>query len=456
MYHRLKDNFVLRGWRNLPHSIVDLNNGESIGLNSFIYTVLSLCNGRVPNSLLLPSQQKIVNTLLKNGVVEEYTTPMALNEEQKYKLADCKQILSAHWSITGKCNLRCKHCYMSAPQAKFGELSKEQCFDIIEKLVQANIYKVSLTGGEPFVRKDFWDIVDKLIENRITIYQIYTNGFLLNADLLDKFIARNLNPQFSLSFDGKGCHDWLRGVSGAEQKTVDAIKILVEKGFSVDIEMSLHRRNINTLFESVIYLASLGVSHIKATPTSNSGNWIGENECYTLSHKELYDGYLEFIKAYKEAGAPINIMLGGFFMCNKGSTQYYIPGIKGREISKQEMLKRPVCGSARSNMYIAADGRILPCIPLSGLAIEASMPNLIEMELTTALNDSIYLKAVTTTQEDLFHKNKECNSCKHKYDCGGGCRASALISNNEYLGKDEAICFFFKNNYEQKIKHIYS
>lgn len=456
MFYRLKDNFALRGWTNLPHAIVDLNSGETLGLNKFTYTVLSLCNGKVPDSLLLPSQQKIVEKMLNYGVVEEQDTPAFISENQGYKSAACQRISSAHWSITGKCNLRCKHCYMSAPQAKFGELSKQQCFDIIKQLVEANIYKISLTGGEPFVRKDFWEIVDELVANRISIYQIYTNGFLVNKKLLDKFISRSLKPEFSLSYDGKGCHDWLRGVNGAEKRTIEAISLLVSKGFTVGVEMSLHKRNIHTLTESILYLASIGVSHIKATPTSNSGNWVGENECYTLAYDELYDGYLKFIREYKDADAPINIMLGGFFMCSKGSSQYSIPSLKGRGVPEQDMLDQPVCGSARSNMYIAADGRILPCIPLSGLPIEATMPNITVSNLTTALNDSTYLKAINTTQHELFSENEECNSCKHKFDCGGGCRASALISSNEYLGRDEAVCFFFKNNYEQKIREIYS
>lgn len=456
MYYKLCDNFILRGWSDVPKAIIDLNNGESYPLNHFTYKVLSLCNGKVPKGLFLPLQQDALKKMLDNKVITGNNAPLSLSDYQRYKLIPCHRVSSAHWSITGRCNLRCKHCYMSAPQAKFGEISKEKCFDIIKQLSEANIYKVSLTGGEPFVRKDFWDIVDELIAKRITIYQIYTNGFLINEKLLGKFISRNLKPEFSLSYDGQGWHDWLRGVNGAEERTIKAIKLLISKGFTVGVEMSLHKNNISGLTRSINYLASLGVSHVKATPTSNSGNWVNEHERYSLSYQELYDNYLEFIREYKKANAPISIMLGGFFMCRKGESGYHIPGLKDRTISKQAMLQMPVCGSANHNMYIAADGKILPCIPLSGLPIEAGMPNITDVSLVSALNNSSYLKAVQTTQKELFDANSECNSCKYKYDCGGGCRAGALINNNSYLGRDEAICYFFKNNYLAKIKEIYA
>ncbi|WP_289466325.1 radical SAM protein, partial [Klebsiella pneumoniae] len=71
-----------------------------------------------------------------------------------------RYIRTAHWSITGRCNYRCKHCYMSAPDAKLGELSHETIMSIVQQLIDCGIYQVSLTGGEPLVRKDFMEIVD--------------------------------------------------------------------------------------------------------------------------------------------------------------------------------------------------------------------------------------------------------------------------------------------------------
>jgi len=341
---------------------------------------------------------------------------------------------------------------MSAPQAKYGELSHEQCMDIVRKISEAGIMNVSLTGGEPFVRKDFLDIVDALLEKKIFISQIYTNGVLVNEELLSELEKRGIKPEFSLSFDGVGCHDWLRGVPGSEEKAINAIKLLKKRGFSVSIETSLHKKNIATLEATFNFLTELGVDSWKTSPTSDSGNWQNENGVYNVNVQELYEAYLRFIPRYKSAGALLSIMLGGFFMCNKGSHDYRIPCKKFD--GSEKMLRQTVCASARNNMYISADGKLLPCIPLSGLPVEG-VPDITKITLLEALSDSTYLSMINTRVCDLLEANEKCKACDYRLYCGGGCRAGALLSSGEYLGCDDYTCYFFKNGYEAKIKSVY-
>lgn len=218
--------------------------------------------------------------------------------------------------------------------------------------------------------------------------------------------------------------------------------------------MSLNKQNIDNFTDLVFLLADLGVSSIKATPTTDSGNWVNEKGCYSLKLEETYDAYMRFITEYRAAGATVSIMLGGFFYCCKGSEEYVHP-IK-RYNGSEEMTKHVVCGSAGINMYIAADGKILPCIPLSGMPIQDTMPNLLETPLMEILDSSVYLKTVALTLGELLTVNDECNRCEYKLVCGGGCRASALMDTGNYSGKDPASCLFFHGNYEEKVRRIYS
>ena len=80
-------------------------------------------------------------------------------DHQRYRFYDarCKQMVQ--WSITGKCNYRCRHCFMSAPHA---------------------------AQGEPMVRADFWELVDEIIKRDIQIDTIYSNGLLVTDEFLDK------------------------------------------------------------------------------------------------------------------------------------------------------------------------------------------------------------------------------------------------------------------------------
>lgn len=456
MFCRLKESYVLRGWERLPYALQSRETGKTFFIDETTFQALTFCNGLIDieGPFLLPIYKRIIAELIEKGIVRECACGDELKEEQKYRLIPCRYIGRAHWSITGKCNLRCRHCYMSAPQAKYGELSHEQCLSIIRQLADAGITQISLTGGEPLVRNDFLDIVDALSENHIHILQLYTNGVLVNDKLLNDLDKRGVRPEFSISFDGVGWHDWLRGTRGAEQMALDAITLLRSRGFEVSIETCLHKNNLHTLEATFKLLADLGVRSWKTSPASDSGNWAAEGGKYNLTVKELYDAYLELIPKYKAAGAPLSIMLGGFFANGRGKADYHIPSKKYN--GNEKMQKSVICGSARNTMYIAADGKLLPCIPLSGLPIQEEMPSLADTPLLEALSASRYIRMIDTRLEDLLSENQKCRECEHKYYCGGGCRAGALLTSGEYLGCDEFTCYLFKNGYEAKIKAAYA
>src|SRR6266436_2770789 len=87
---------------------------------------------------------------------------------------------SVSWNLTQRCNLECAHCYMSAHAGadSRGELSTDECWRVIDEIarVNPNVFLI-LTGGEPLLRKDIWDIAAYAAENRFTTV-LGTNGLL--------------------------------------------------------------------------------------------------------------------------------------------------------------------------------------------------------------------------------------------------------------------------------------
>ncbi len=452
MYYKLKPNFALRSWLDRPYMLVSLSSGLAKPVSSVAFQCLSFCNGKtdVDSVCVLPAHKSLLSAFLKQGLIEECSPNDEINQEQKPVSFNNEYVHTAHWSITGKCNYKCKHCYLSAPNAKYGELSHEQCLSIIDQLSDCGIANVNLTGGEPLVRSDFFSLVDALCRKNINIKTIYSNGALINENLLDEFEKRGIKPNFSLSFDGIGWHDWLRGVKGAEKIATDALKLLNKRGFTTDVEMCLHKLNADTLESSINLLAELGVSAIKTNPVGNSGEWINQNGKYDLSWEELFNLYLDYIPKFLKAGSPLTLHLGGFFYCRKGSPKYLIPAQKFN--GTENALNCKVCGHAKNVMYICPDGAILPCMSLSGLPIKLEKTYITKVPLREALSSSEYLSWIDTTLKDLFVKNVECNKCKYKLTCGGGCRASAALTNNNYFDCDAMSCAIFKNGYIDKIK----
>lgn len=138
-------------------------------------------------------------------------TVRPLTEHQQYHFYPNRYLRAVHWAITGRCNCRCRHCYMSAPSGKTGDYSTEECLEIIGQMEKAGIQVVNLTGGEALVRKDFFRIAERLTQAGIRIGTIMSNGFLVDEPLLKRLEQLGQKPEFNMSFDGIGCHDWLRG-----------------------------------------------------------------------------------------------------------------------------------------------------------------------------------------------------------------------------------------------------
>jgi len=340
---------------------------------------------------------------------------------------------------------------MSAPEAKYGELSYKQCTDIIDQLYDCGVMNVSITGGEALVREDFFELLDRMLAYGINITTIYSNGKLVTAELLDALERRRIYPEFNLSFDGVGWHDWLRGVEGAEEIALNTFRLCKERGFPIGAELCLHQRNRHTLRESINLLASIGVRSLKTNPTSMSGAWTENAGGDNLSITELYKIYLDYIPWFFKDGSPISLQLGGFFMANKGAKKFILPSVKSD--GNEKTGKNFVCGHAREVMYISAEGRILPCMSLSGMDVQNEFPLITETALCECLTDSVYMKLIETTVDEFIGRNPECSECVHKYLCGAGCRASALDGtiSGDLLGVDKAVCEFYKGGYIERV-----
>lgn len=451
MYYRLKDNYLLRGWQMLPYALVDSGNARTMFIRKPEMDALLACDGFADLSSPGISEdiRSLIPQLENNGIIEPCQQGEGLHLQQRYHCYPARYIRTAHWSVTGRCNYRCKHCYMSAPDAKYGELGHEAVIDIVSQLAQCGVMEVSLTGGEPLVRRDFLDIVDELQKNGIRIITIYSNGRLVTDRLLEELADRRIRPEFNMSYDGVGWHDWLRGIDGAERIVEDAFRRCREKGFPTGAEMCIHQGNRHTLRETVRRLAELGCRSLKTNPVSNVGAWKENGFGESISINELYQLYLDYIPHYYEDGMPLSIMLGGFFSANPKHPQNYdIPLMKNCKDPQSAC----ICGHSRMVMYISAEGRTLPCMALSGMPIQEKYPLIGELGLANCITDSCYMSLINTRASEYFQHNPECAVCEYAMQCLGGCRASSLDTTPEdIMGPDMAACTMFRGGWVKQI-----
>lgn len=454
MIYKLQQNYILRGWDKAAWVLVHRpeNRYQKIQIEEF--QVLILCDGRTDfdSDYVTDGMRMILKYMEEKGVVRQcdYVTP--IDEEQYYQYYNNRFVSSIFWSITGYCNFRCRHCYMDAPDGMLGELSHEDAIKLIDQMAECGVLRVDITGGEPFVRKDFWQLIDRIQYYKMAIGQVYTNGWLLTDDILDEFERRNLRPEFSISFDGVGWHDWMRGVKGAERAALKALELCIRRGFPVNVEMCIHKGNYKTLRETVNSLAEIGVTNMKVGNVSRTELWKKNSEGNAMDDRTYAETMLQYIPDFFQDQMPMNIMLTGLITLYKGSKEY--ENIPMKYNGTEDCLEHVLCGAVRYSCYITPEGRLLPCMPMTACKEQEKFPLVQEIGLKKGLSDSFYMKIADSRVKDLLESNSKCAACEHKYQCGGGCRAIALEQTGNLMGCDGKQCMLWKEGYVDRIRQV--
>lgn len=149
--------------------------------------------------------------------------------------------------INTACNLKCRHCSQSAPYSSGlnkndNTLSIEAWFDILSNLKSIGMPRVEFTGGEPFMRSDFSEILIKAKELSFDT-SIVTNGLLLNENI--SWLERNKPDKLRISCYGgtKESYEFSTGVKGSFEILINNIKLVLSKGIEVTIVFLINNQN---------------------------------------------------------------------------------------------------------------------------------------------------------------------------------------------------------------------
>ena len=460
MYYRLAEPYAFRGYKGLPYAI-RAEQGRKLfdrplffGKESFL--ALLYCNGTEPvePEALDEKTRAALQELLSRGILTASEAPMEpLKSYQRYRVYPSRYLDKVHWSITGRCNFRCRHCLVSAPDGHHPEPTLEQCLDVIRQLEACGVHRVDVTGGEPLVRRDCDVLFRALSEHRIFIGTIFTNASLLTGEVLDQLEKYGHHPAFQLSFDGLGCHDWLRGVPGAEQQADAAFHLLRERGFAATAAMCLHRKNKGSLRDTANYLARNGVHLLRVNAPQELGIWKQYAQEYALTRQERWEVYRDYIPRYFEDGMPIDLQLDGYFSCKRGSTDYKVPFVH-RAPENADWSRLPYCEAMQHTAYISPEGHLLPCMGFADSPVDQACPSVFQQPLGELSQKSHYADLVATKLSDLLAKDAECARCPHLHSCCGGCMQESMTEDGDYLVRDQEACWFFKNVGEAAVRAV--
>ena len=449
MYYRVKDDVALRKWKLVDRALYMIGSDCAFGVSKEEWNLLLLCDAEHD---IEPSPY--LANLLSKGYIEECKKGEKPSEWSLLKEYDNYYFPRMNLMITGKCNLNCLHCFNAKDNAPLNtELSYEQILNILDQARDIGIHAFTITGGEPLVHRHFLDIVKAIYERNMMIFELNTNGLLINQKMLDLFKELGCHPLIKISFDVIGYHKWMRQNPKAEDLTINAIKLCIKNGFRVKAQTQVNRKNLDAMYETAEMLNDLGVSEMRIIRTTEAPRWEKNSPDSSLTMEEYYEEMLKFSKKYISSNMQMTIDIWQFVRLYPYSKSYELMPVA---CTKDEFnIRIPMCKGNRGMIAVSSSGELVPCLQMSGWFIEReiSLGNLLKTPLKQLVTESDYLNLAMAPLLKQIIENDKCGNCKYYKACTGGCPALGLLYSSEkfnYYHEDITKCIFFENGWYEK------
>jgi len=334
------------------------------------------------------------------------------------------------FEVTRSCNLDCIHCRAAASKGPYeGELTTEEIYRILKEIREVSQPIIILTGGEPLLREDIFDIARKCVELNLKPV-LATNGTLIDEKVAEK-IKKSGIARVSISLDGAEAktHDDFRKMPGAFEGAIRGIEMLKRAGIPFQINTTItgiNKDELPKIHELVINLGAVA-HHIFVLVPVGRGKEIGEEGLTPEEYERILSWF------YEQRGKS-NLQL----KATCAPTYYRIL----RERAKAEGVKVTFetfgldaitrgCLAGTGFCFISHRGVVQPCgyleIPCGDLRKQSFKEVWENSEVFKNLRD--------------FSKYKgKCGKCEYIRVCGG-CRARAYSATGDYL-EEEPLCLY--------------
>ncbi len=338
------------------------------------------------------------------------------------------------WHLTEKCNLRCKHCYQE--NEKIAELSLSEIYRVVEEIEDMlqtwhEAYEVdfspsfNVTGGEPFLRSDFFEILQRLVETGFEIY-ILSNGTCITSGMAQKVADLGVRG-VQISLEGpEEIHETVRG-PGSFAAALQGVRNLLQAGVKVSLNATISRMNAGYAQEMVGLASGLGVPRLgfsRLVPSGRGQNLLDQ----MLSRDEAKQFYEKILSTQVKGleiatGDPMAAQMNPPIPAGDANGAFPAGG----------------CAAGVSGLTILADGTVTPCRRLPIPLGKVGKNSLREIWAASPVLEQLRDKS-------LYHG--KCGNCSRWSACRG-CRAIAYAyarahGNPDFLAPDPQ-CFIESN-----------
>lgn len=317
------------------------------------------------------------------------------------------------WHITERCNFRCKHCYQESydtPEMSLGQMEGvlDQCIALIKKWgIPRNRAFLTITGGEPFLYKDFYPFLAKVYKySKNYSWAILSNGSLVNRENIKILKLFNIGA-FQVSLEGlEKNNDKIRG-EGNFKKAIEAIKLLVKEGVYAAVSFTFTKENVEDVFLLARVLAKIGVKELFVRRLVPWGKG-SEMKNLLLEPLELLNFYKK-IEGFSRNLYKENYQMKISFCCE---SPFFSKSIESEPSSPPHQWGNYCAVTRGMIMALLPDGSILPC---------RRLPMVIGNVLKTPLEE-IYYSPQLKNLRDYNKFPENCRNCSRFKGCFGGAR----------------------------------
>ena len=451
MSYILNPNIALRSWRLVPYAYYIKGVRDARGLKKDEFELLLKCDGKTE----LDDNSPLVRKFSEYGIIAPARNGDELSEWQKHLDCDNRYFPAMEYAITGKCNYNCLHCFNAADNSPLmSEWTLGEAKAMLEQAQKCGVNAITLTGGEPMLHKNFFEIIEEIYKRGMYVAEINTNGHFIDQTALDRMKALGCTPIIKISFDGLGRHDWLRNREGAEKNALAALRLCKENGFETWAQTNVHRLNLETILPTAEMLDEMGIDEMRIIRTSESPRWKENAGDACLDVDEYYEKMFDFAEKYTQKPHKMDVDIWQFLTIFPSTAAFRVRPVECGEGEYRDSL--PVCRGNRGKSAAAANGNVYPCLQLSGFydAHGKILGNIKTEGLQPLLQSGKYLDEVCATVKTLAVNNTKCAGCKYFRYCVGGCRALAVGLTGDKFGSDPAKCVFFKNGWYGRITEM--
>ncbi len=326
--------------------------------------------------------------------------------------------IGGNFELTARCNFNCPMCYVhqNGPEVASRELTARQWIDLAQQARDQGMVFVLLTGGEPFVRGDFFEIYGAMKKMGLLI-SINSNGSMLSGQVLRRLLE---DPPFrmNISLYG-GCPETYQSMCGQDAfaRVVENIRALRQAGVDVRINLSITPHNRQDMAK-IHEIARELDTHIKATsymfPSIRLGSGFGQ--CDRLSETEA----AECSVAWDQL--------------RFSPEQFRQRALALHQLKAVEVPDCPVesdagvsCRAGSSSFWMTWDGRMLPC---------GMMPGPVAYPLEVGFQPA-WEHILTETRK--IRTPEQCTACPKREVCGV-CAAACLTETGHFDRVPEFMC----------------